>query len=443
MANERIPDGRQPQGQMPQGQYNRGQMPQGQYPGQMPQGQYQGQAPQGPYQGQAPQGPYRGQAPQGPYRGQAPQGQYRGQAPQGQYRGQAPQGRAPMPRQYDATYNVGQNGNTYREPRLYRGAGPVPPTPAKPKGSPVVTVLLSVLLVAALGVAGFSGYNLLKIKQSYDAPAKEYEDLDDQYVSTAPATVSDSAMDSGEVNDGGEVKRPYIATTAELENPEKKDEIIAGTQTEEAQENGLMQEFPRLYNPIDFAGLQEVNEDVIAWIQISALNLSYPVAQSKDNDYYLHRTFRREDSFAGCIFLNCNNTKYLTDQNSILYGHNMKDGSMFGTLNKYQQQSTYDGGQYFWVFTKDFIYQYHIFSTSTVSAIGDPYRVRFTTAEFDEFIKKCQANSYIKSNVEIPEKARIMTLSTCTGDSSTRFIVQGLLEQVYVSVRDTEGQETA
>ena len=120
MANQRTPDGRQ------QG-YQDGATRQSGYP--YGQGQYAGtQAPQGQqYRGQAPQGqPYRGQAPQGqPYRGQAPQGQ--------QYRSQGPQ-------PYDATYNVGQNGNTYREPPRRQGRGGNGPgtPPAKSKGSPSI-----------------------------------------------------------------------------------------------------------------------------------------------------------------------------------------------------------------------------------------------------------------------------------------------------------------
>ena len=119
------------------------------------------------------------------------------------------------------------------------------------------------------------------------------------------------------------------------------------------------------------------------------------MAQGKDNDYYLHRTFEGVDNFAGCIFLNCDNTRYLTDQNSIIYGHNMKNGSMFGTLREFQNQETYDKNPYFWIFTPDFIYQYRIFSSSEVYKIGDPYRTRFTTEDFQNYIDQSLANSNI------------------------------------------------
>ena len=184
-----------------------------------------------------------------------------------------------------------------------------------------------------------------------------------------------------------------------------------------------------------FRELRAINPEVIGWIRIGALNKSYPVAQAKDNDFYLHRTFEKKDNFAGCIFLNCENSKYFTDQNSIIYGHNMKDGSMFGTLKNFGDQETYDKNPYFWVFTPKLIYQYQIFSCSIVSRVGDPYRTRFLSSEFEAFLETCVENSQIDAHgLKLSKDDRIVTLSTCTGDESTRFIAQGVLKQVYLSV---------
>ena len=76
----------------------------------------------------------------------------------------------------------------------------------------------------------------------------------------------------------------------------------------------------------------------MGWLRIRALGISYPVVQGEDNDFYLHRTFEKEDNFAGCIFVNCDNSGNFTDQNTIIYGHNMKDGSMFGKLKKFREE---------------------------------------------------------------------------------------------------------
>ncbi len=92
---------------------------------------------------------------------------------------------------------------------------------------------------------------------------------------------------------------------------------------------------PVLKNPIDFTQLLSVNSDIVGWLRIRALDISYPVVQGKDNDYYLHRTFEKTDNFAGCLFVNSYNMGDFTDQNTIIYGHNMKNGSMFGKLKNF------------------------------------------------------------------------------------------------------------
>ncbi len=87
---------------------------------------------------------------------------------------------------------------------------------------------------------------------------------------------------------------------------------------------------------IDFDGLRAINKDIVAWIQIPGIGVDYPVVQGKDNDHYLHYTFDGKANKAGSIFLDYRNRKDFTDSKVILYGHNMKDGSMFSNLKKYQ-----------------------------------------------------------------------------------------------------------
>lgn len=120
---------------------------------------------------------------------------------------------------------------------------------------------------------------------------------------------------------------------------EKLQEYVQKPEEEESPEPEKEKEEPQSrYLEIDFAGLKAVNPDVIAWIQILALDISYPVVQGKDNAYYLHHLFSGESNINGSIFVDCHNQPDFTDQNTIVYGHNMKNGSMFGTLDKYQDQ---------------------------------------------------------------------------------------------------------
>ncbi len=309
------------------------------------------------------------------------------------------------------------------------------------RGSAAGTFLITLLLVIAIGVFAFCAWRLFGYYKDYKTGTDEYSELNEAVIDSTPQA---SAPDQGQnetadiitadVSGGVSEDPKVLASVASLENPEQLPSVLNAAYRESTVENGETKELPKLVNPVDFVQLQQINPDVIGWIRVGAVNISYPVAQGEDNEYYLHRTFKKVDNFAGCIFENCNNSPYFTDQNTIIYGHNMKNGSMFGQLKKFKDQETLDKNPYFWIFTKDFIYQYRIFSSSIVNKIGDPYITRFSEADFQKFIDKSIASSDIDcGDVVITTKDRIVTLSTCTGDDSTRRIVQGVLVQVYIS----------
>ena len=132
--------------------------------------------------------------------------------------------------------------------------------------------------------------------------------------------------------------------------------------------------------------------------------------------------------------MNCDNKPDFTDQNTIIYGHNMKNGSMFGKLKNFQEEETFEKSKYFWIFTPDLIYQYRIFSACVVNKTGLTYQTSYTNSEFQSLINYVYPNSVVKnSDVQVSESDRIVTLSTCTGDDSTRFVVMGKLAQIYAA----------
>ena len=116
--------------------------------------------------------------------------------------------------------------------------------------------------------------------------------------------------------------------------------IIEKPDVEKDSEGQPKQEEPEENLPeIDFDGLRAINRDIVAWIQIPGIGVDYPVVQGKDNNHYLHYTFDGKANKAGSIFLDYRNRSDFTDSKVILYGHNMKDGSMFSNLKKYQDVS--------------------------------------------------------------------------------------------------------
>lgn len=278
----------------------------------------------------------------------------------------------------------------------------------KKKRSKVGDVLSGLLMLVALGVFLYSGYTLYGFYKDYKAGTDEYNSLA-IYAENDPS--ADADLDALE-NETGE--------------PETEPETMV------IEENGEEIKVPVMKNPVDFEELQKVNEDIVGWIKIRSIDISYPIVQGEDNEYYLHRTFEKEDNFAGCIFMNYSNKDDFTDQNTIIYGHNMKNGSMFGKLKKFQEDGTYEKSEYFWIYTPDVIYQYHIFSAMTVNKTGLTYQTFYLEDDFQKLINTAFENSVVdNSDLTVTTDDRIVTLSTCTGDDSTRFVVMGKLEQIY------------
>lgn len=182
---------------------------------------------------------------------------------------------------------------------------------------------------------------------------------------------------------------------------------------------------------IGFDSLRSINEDVIGWIYMEALpEISYPVVQGEDNNFYLHQTYEKNYNFAGTIFIDYENKRDFSDCNTLVYGHNMKNGSMFGMLKKYRADETlYNTSKYFWILTPEKDYRYEIIAAYTTSVNSDTYTLfKGPGKEFLEYEKKMFQNSEIRIDATASEanvKDKIVTLSTCTGNQATRFVVQG------------------
>ena len=256
----------------------------------------------------------------------------------------------------------------------------------KNKKIKVGDVLLTLILFVAIGVFSFAAFNLYHIYTEYKKGSDEYNAI------------------------------------AEMAVTEKKPDPDAATQAKTSTD-------PAVPMTIDFDALKAVNDDVIGWIYVEALEgINYPVVRGVDNSYYLHRTYQRNYNFAGTIFADYQNRDDFNDCNTILYGHNMKNGSMFGLLRRFSStDETYNKSKYFWIFTPEADYRYEIVSAYITSVSSDTYTLfKGPGKEFVEWAKNQVSYSEIATTPgELLATDKIVTLSTCTGDDSTRYIVQG------------------
>ncbi len=194
--------------------------------------------------------------------------------------------------------------------------------------------------------------------------------------------------------------------------------------------------FLDLKNPIDFKKLAEINPELYAWIRIPDTNIDYPVAQRLvpgEDNYYLDHDLYGAWRFAGCIYTESCNAIDFTDPNTVLYGHNMKNGSMFQNLHKFEDQDFFDRHEYFYIYTAKEVLVYRVFAayTSDNSHIMGSYHFedkKVFGQYLDSILNGRSMDAHIRPGVTLTDKDRIVTLSTCSaGEPKHRYIVQGVL----------------
>ena len=197
--------------------------------------------------------------------------------------------------------------------------------------------------------------------------------------------------------------------------------------TEKEKENGKHYEDAEPPLEVDWKELRSINPDIVGWIYVDGLpNINYPICRGEDNDYYLHHTFRREYLFAGSVFEDFHNAADFSDPNTIVYGHNMRDGSMFNKLKELLDQEKYEKNPYFWILTPKGNYRYHIFCITKAGVGSDVYLLYEQNGEeFLEWEKKIRGMSDVTNDVELDKDDKVVVLSTCTSDSSVRCVVIG------------------
>lgn len=177
---------------------------------------------------------------------------------------------------------------------------------------------------------------------------------------------------------------------------------------------------------IDFESLKNENSDALGWILIEDTPVSYPLMQTDDNSYYLKHTYNRIYSDFGSIFIDYRCSADLSDKNTIIYGHNTKNESMFGSLKKYKDASYLESHPFIYIMYEDCTYKYAIFSAFTTDTSSDVYTLSFESAsKYREWIRNMHSKSLIDTGEYKPTgKEKIITLSTCTSRTETeRFVV--------------------
>lgn len=229
---------------------------------------------------------------------------------------------------------------------------------------------------------------------------------------------------------GRETYETFAADFAVSAKPEEEPEPVTSEAT--PLEPAAVREADTAVIPpvsVDFDALLAENPDVVGWIYGEDTVINYPVVQGSDNSYYLKHLIDGTYNKDGSIFVDANNRRAFSDGNTIIYGHNMKDGMMFADLLNYADQSYYESHPVLWLLTPEENYQILLFAGYTTDGSSDTYTIfsapgQETQAYADQMI----ARSDFKSDVAPGPEDKLVVLSTCAySQNNARYAVHGVL----------------
>lgn len=289
------------------------------------------------------------------------------------------------------------------------------------KNNQIWKIMLGIFLVAAvisLIIMGVRLYRQMRIEVSLEQLAENTvsNETGSSHVGEAFAEVSGSAaVQESATSPGADDK-----ASAESENPFQALEDMGISIPEKE---------------VDFVDLRaNVNSDIYAWIYIPDTLIDYPVLQHpSDNTYYLNYNLDGSKGYPGCIYTEDYNARDFSDPNTVIYGHNMMNGTMFAGLHKFEDSEYFAEHPYVYIYTEDKLCVYEIFaayeSGNEHILYNNDFNSDYVYSKYLENIFAIRAmNSNIKEDVEVTTENCIVTLSTCVANKSDRrYLVQGVL----------------
>lgn len=245
-------------------------------------------------------------------------------------------------------------------------------------------IISRILLVLAIAIGAFAGFQLWKEHQKYAVAKKSYDDLKDTVIIEP-------------------VERNEITTEKDVFTPRKE---------------------------IDWEALWDVDENVVGWIELKDSSIDYPIAHCDNNWLYVRHLLGGKYSDAGTIFIDCLNKGDFTDRNTVIYGHHMLDEPlMFAEVENYKDQSYYDSHKVFMIHTPDAEYEMYPVAGYQTTGTGGYLQFEFQSDEdYLNYVKKFIDQSTFKSEETIGKDDQMVLLSTCSYDvTNGRYVLIGKL----------------
>lgn len=298
------------------------------------------------------------------------------------------------------------------------------------------------LAVICMGTAAFFGWKILQTEHEYRAGISAYDRI---------AEIAGETDGTGNESHEGPGRIPASVGSGEADQEEgsqTNDHTKLSGDDADVSEHGAHentddrsgsddQGLADLSKPADlpeinFKALQEVNPDVIGWIYSPDTTINYPVVQGDDNAYYLKHLADGTENRNGCPFLDVQNRPDFTDDNSIIYGHHMQNGTMFACVSWYEDQSYYDEHPVMYLMTPEAAYRIELFSGYITTMDSSAYMQNFgSIRDQTNWLKEVSSRSDFKANLEISAYDRVITLSTCAYRfENARYVLHGKLVEL-------------
>ncbi len=213
-------------------------------------------------------------------------------------------------------------------------------------------------------------------------------------------------------------------------NKQEKQLVKEIIREEQVTENG------EKINKIDFEKLKQINNEAVAWIEIPNTNINYPILQSKDNEYYLKKDIYKKYNSGGSIFMDCQNSNTFTDNNTVIFGHNLHLGKMFSELQKIVKNEL-GTDITIKIYLENKEKEYKVFSSYYSEPIKDP--INSNVKNTRQFIKNAKEKSQIDFNINPNEQDRLLTLSTCDNSGKKRILVH-CVEVIEREVKEKQNE---
>lgn len=258
------------------------------------------------------------------------------------------------------------------------------------------------LCLLFLGIAMYAGISLWKQWQEYKTGEETYNSLS-QYIQVEEPPLM-AAGPPGQTSETSEQVKETLPIETELTND-------------------------TFWPVVDFESLQAINPDVVAWIYLEGTVINYPVVLGHDNSEYLYKLVDGTTNSAGSIFMDYRNQPEFSDRNTILYGHHMKDKTMFAPITNYKDQAFYEEHPACLILTPEGNFKLEFFAGFVADLNGDAWKLEFApNGEFGSWLEKAMANSTFESMIIPTPEDRVVTLSTCSYEyDDARYVLMGIM----------------